>query len=298
MYGALLGNLAVAATKFVGASVTGSAAMLSEAIHSTVDSGDQILLLIGESRSKRPADTEHPFGHGKELYFWTLMVAVLIFGLGGGISAYEGLLHVRHPEPIENPEWNYIVLGCALVFETASLLVGVRSFRKEKGPGQFWTKMLRSKDPTIFTVVAEDCAALAGLVIAFAGIYLSQVLDMPVLDGAASILIGLLLAAVASFLIYQSRGLLVGQGVDRETATEIRRIASGVDLVDSVSNPLTMYFGPDNVFLALDVNFSPTAQASAVADAIDRMEHRIRQRFPEIKRIYIEAEGVTTKSRK
>ncbi|HEX5430715.1 MAG TPA: cation diffusion facilitator family transporter [Bryobacteraceae bacterium] len=297
VYGALLGNLGVAVTKFWGASITGSSAMLSEAIHSIVDTTDQVLLLVGRHRSRRPADAEHPFGHGKELYFWALMVAVLIFGLGGGVSAYEGWLHIRHPEMLQNPMWNYVVLGCAFVFEGASFAIGLRSFHKERGSGQFWKKVLGSKDPTIFTVLAEDSSAIAGLVIAFLGIYFSHRFNMPVLDGLASVLIGVLLAGVASFLIYQSRGLLVGEGMDKEMADEIRRMASSLDLVDSVSNPVTMYFGPENVFLALDVNFRAAARASEVAKAIDQMEERIQKRFPEIKRIYIEAQGVSAKVR-
>lgn len=291
VYGALAGNLAIAVTKFIGAAVTGSSAMLSEGIHSTVDTADQILLLVGMRRSERPADEEHPFGHGKELYFWSLIVAVMIFGVGGGISAYEGILHILHPNPLEDPTWAYVVLGVAFVFEGASFTVALRAFSKERGSPRFWKKLLDSKDPTTFTVLAEDSAALAGIVVAFLGILLSHRLGLPVLDGVASIVIGLILAAVAVFLIYQCRGLLVGEGVSRDTAREIRDIASGVDHVRHVSHPLTMYFGPDYVLLTLDVRFAPDTPAGELARAVDRMKDLIQQRFPRIKRISIEVDA-------
>lgn len=291
VYGALAGNLAIAVTKFIGATVTGSSAMLSEGIHSTVDTADQILLLVGMKRSERPADEEHPFGHGKELYFWSLIVAVMIFGVGGGISAYEGILHILHPNPMEDPLWNYVVLGIAFVFEGTSFTIALRSFSRERGSPRFWKKLIDSKDPTTFTVLAEDSAALAGIVVAFLGILLSHQLALPVLDGVASVVIGAILAAVAGFLIYQCRGLLVGEGEDPETAREIREIASGVDHVQHVSRPMTMYFGPDNVLLTLDVRFAPDTPAGELARAVDRMKDRIQQRFPRIKRISIEVDA-------
>jgi cation diffusion facilitator family transporter len=185
-------------TKFGGAAITGSSAMLSEGIHSTVDTGNQLLLLVGMKQSKRPPDAEHPFGHGKELYFWSLIVAVLIFGVGGGISAYEGILHMLDPAPLEDAKWNYVVLGFAFIFEAISLGIALRSFRKQRGGDPFWRALRRSKDPTVYTVVAEDAAALAGIVAAFGGVYASHALNMPVLDGLASLVIGLLLAGVAT----------------------------------------------------------------------------------------------------
>lgn len=292
VYGALAGNLAVTATKFMAAAVTGSSAMLSEGIHSAVDTGDQVLLLVGLRRSARPPDAEHPFGHGKELYFWSLLVAVLIFGVGGGISVYEGILHVLSPAPLEDPLWNYVVLGSAFVFESVSLAIALRSFFRQNGSARFWQTISRSKDPTTYTVIAEDSAALAGLLVAFGGVYLSHRLRRPVLDGVASIVIGLILAGVATLLVRQCRGLLVGTGVDRETAQQIREIAGQVERVRSASGPLSMYFGPDNVLLTLDVQFDPHASAADVALAIERIESEIRQRFPFIKRIYVEARSV------
>ena len=212
IYGALAANVAIAITKFGVAGISGSSAMLSEAIHSTVDTLNGVLLL-GLRLSERPATEEHPFGHGKELYFWSLIVAVLIFGLGGGISFYEGVVHIRHPAPIADPRWNYLVLAIAFCFEGASLLVALRQFRRENRSGPFWRSLHLSKDPSTYTVLAEDSAALAGLVIAAAGVYFSHRFNAPVIDGAASIVIGLLLAAVAVLLVREARGLLIGEGV-------------------------------------------------------------------------------------
>jgi cation diffusion facilitator family transporter len=193
IYGAIGANAAIAVTKFVVAGITGSSAMLSEGIHSAVDTGNGILLLVGTRLSERPASAEHPFGHGKELYFWSLIVAVLIFGLGGGVSFYEGVLHWRNPAPMEDAKWNYIVLGYAALFEGTSLVIAVRQFLRQSAGRPFWRALHRSKDPTTFTVMAEDSAALAGLAIAAAGVYASHAWHMPRLDGVASMLIGVLL---------------------------------------------------------------------------------------------------------
>jgi cation diffusion facilitator family transporter len=289
VYGALAGNALIAITKFGGAALTGSSAMLSEGVHSTVDTGNEALLLLGMKRAKRPADTEHPFGHGKELYFWSLIVAVLIFGVGGGISAYEGILHMLKPAPLEEAKWNYIVLGCAFVFESISLGIALHSFSKQKGDGPFWQELRKSKDPSVFTVIAEDAAALAGILVAFGGVYASHMLNMPVLDGLASLIIGVLLAGVATVLMYETRGLLIGESVDKQMAEEIRRLAVDGDVVRSAANPMTMYFGPEEVLLNLEVEFTAAASMDDISAGIDEMENRIRERFPIIKRIFIEA---------
>ncbi|MCE9660756.1 MAG: cation diffusion facilitator family transporter [Burkholderiales bacterium] len=292
VYAAIAGNVAIAIAKFAGAAATGSAAMLSEGIHSAVDTGNGALLLLGLRLSRRPADERHPFGHGKELYFWSLIVAVLVFGLGGGISAYEGLLHLLHPVVIENAGWNYAILGCAAVFEGASLAVALRQFWRDKGERAFWEAMRRSKDPAVFTVVAEDSAALAGIGLAALGIAMSQWLDMPRLDGAASVLIGLLLAAVATFLVWQCRRLLVGEAVDPEMADALLAIAAEETKVLRTAWPMTMHFGPDEVLLALDAQFHAGTPLQEIQAAVNRIEQRIRTRFPEVKRIYIEARQV------
>ncbi|NOV26736.1 cation diffusion facilitator family transporter [Cupriavidus necator] len=293
VYGAIAANVAIAITKFVVAGVTGSSAMLSEAIHSTVDTGNELLLLVGMARSRRPADAMHPFGYGKELYFWSLMVAVLLFSVGGGISAYEGVLHMLEPAPLTDPHWNYIVLGFAMVFESISLGIALRAFAREKGTQSFWQALRNSKDPTTVTVLAEDATALAGLVIAALGVYASHRLDMPVLDGAASLLIGLLLAGVATLLIVQSRSLLVGEGIDKAMALAMRRIVLDDPAVLSAGMPLTMHLGPAEVLVTLDVQFHPETVANGAAGAIDRIERHIRAQFPQVSRIFIEARLMT-----
>lgn len=293
VYGAIAANLLIAAMKFAGAAATGSSAMLSESIHSLVDTGDGLLLLVGMRLSQRKADERHPFGYGKELYFWSLIVAVLIFGVGGGISMYEGILHVLAPAPLQDPFWNYVILGLAALFEGASLAIAVRQFLRAKGDESFAAALRTSKDPTVYTVMAEDSAALLGLVAAGFGIYGSHQWMLPALDGVASIIIGLLLCGVATLLIMQSRKLLVGEAVDREMADEIRRIATDEAQVRQAAWPLTMHFGPLDVLLALDAEFEPEASAETIQAAVNRIERAIRERFPEIKRIYIEARRVS-----
>jgi cation diffusion facilitator family transporter len=221
VWGALLANFAIAGTKFAVAAFTSSSAMWSEGVHSTVDTGNQLLMLLGMRRSRRPSDVHHPFGHGKELYFWNLLVAVLILGVGGGISAYEGFLHIRDPMPMRGVGWNYVVLGCAFLFEGISFTIALRAFRDQHGLRNILANIIASKDPTTYTILAEDAAALTGLIVAALGVSLSQWFRMPVLDGIASVLIGVLLAAVATFLIRECRGLLVGEGVDGRTERAI-----------------------------------------------------------------------------
>ena len=293
VYGAIVANFAIALTKFVAASITGSSAMLSEGIHSTVDSGNGVLLLVGMKLSQRQATPEHPFGHGKELYFWSLMVAVLIFGLGGGISAYEGVLHMLHPPPLRDPTWNYIVLGAAALFETGSFVIALRQFLQANRGNPFWRSLKSSKDPTTYTVLAEDAAALGGLVVAAIGVYLSHHLDLPIIDGAASVVIGILLAGIAVLLIRESRGLLIGEGVTPETALAIRQIALRNPRVRAADIPLSMYLGPEEILVTLDVNFERDSSADEIVAAVADIEHDIRLRYPKINQIYIEARSIS-----
>ena len=289
VYGAIAANVAIATTKFIVAGVTGSSAMLSEAVHSTVDTGNGLLLLVGMHRSKRPASRALPFGHGKELYFWSLIVAVLIFGLGGGISMYEGVQHMRAPEPLTDPFWNYMVLGAAALFEGASFLVALRQFRSETKGRPFWRALHTSKDPSIYTVLAEDGAALLGLLLAAGGVYASHALDMPVLDGAASVAIGILLAGVAVLLMRESHGLLIGEGIQRETANAIMALAEAHASVARAQPPLSMYMGSNEVLLAMDVEFVAGTSADTVVNTVEAIESEIGKRYPRINRIYIEA---------
>lgn len=289
VYGAIAANVAIAATKFAVAAITGSSAMLSEGIHSAVDTGNGVLLLVGNRLSEREATPEHPFGHGKELYFWGLIVAVLVFGLGGGLSIFEGVQHIVNPQPIRDALWNYVVLAAAAVFEGASFAIALRAFWREKGSRPFWEALHTSKDPTTYTVLAEDSAALAGLVIAAIGIFISHRYGMPKADGAASVAIGVLLACVAVLLIREARGLLIGEGIRPDTAAAIRELIGGHALVRRVGRLLSMYIGPDEVLLTTDVEFDPRASAAGIAAAVSELESEIRTRYDKITRIYIEA---------
>ena len=288
VYGAIGANVAIAVTKFIAAGITGSSSMLSEGIHSLVDTGNGGLLLVGLARSQRPPTREHPYGHGKELYFWSLIVGVLIFGVGGGVSLYEGIQHVRTPPPLEDPMWNYIVLACAAVFESISFSMGWRQFSKERCGRPVVEALRQSKDPATFTIIAEDSAALLGLALAACGVYFSHRLDRPEIDGIASIAIGLLLAGVAVLLIRESRGLLVGEGVSPATAREIRELVLAEPGVRDIGPILSMYIGAHEVLVTTTVQVDPDLPSGEVAGTIQRIEDEVRERWPVIQRVYIE----------
>ena len=290
---AVAANVVIAAAKFTAAAVTGSSALLSEGVHSVVDSADGLLLFLGERLSRRPADTAHPFGHGRELYFWSLVVAMVIFGAGGGISVYEGILHVARPAALARPAWSYGVLAFAALFESISWAISWRYFRRTKPRGLGVVRTIRrSKDPTQFVVLLEDSAALAGIAVAAAGITLDRVLGTRVFDGIASIVVGLVLGAVAAVLVWETRGLLIGEGIDRESADAIRRLAADDPAVEASGAPLSMYLGPEEVLLNLDLRFRRGLPAEQVEEAVRRLETEIRRRFPRVKRIFLEAEAL------
>jgi len=291
IYAALIGNLVIAASKFTAAFITGSSAMLSEGIHSVVDTGNQALLLLGIRKSKKPADALHPFGYGKEIYFWGLMVAVLLFGLGGGMSFYEGIMHLKRPAKIEEPTWNYVVLGIAFVAEGVSWGIGLKQLFRRRRDQSFWKTLRGSKDPGIYTVVCEDSAALSGLLVAFFGVYLSHRLQNSDFDAAASIIIGLILAATGVFLAREGKGLLLGESVDIDVIKGIQEVAESDDAVVKVRRTLTMHLAPDQVLLNIDVEFKPNLTSSEIALTVDRLETGITKAYPVIKRIFIEAEA-------
>ena len=241
IYAALIANLVIAAIKFVAAYFSGSSAMVSEGIHSVVDSGNELLLLLGISRSKKPADENHPFGHGKELYFWSLIVSILLFGIGGGMSVYEGITHISHPEPISDPTMGYIVLGSAFIFEGISFVIGIRDFLKQTHANvSFWKKLQLSKDPGFFVVIYENGADLIGLLIAGIGIFLSHYYQNPLIDGIASILIGLVLSMIAVILIMKSRSLLIGTSARRYIVEGVYKIVSEDPDIKNLHPPMTM----------------------------------------------------------
>ncbi len=298
VYAALIGNIGIAVIKFVAAVATGSSAMLSEGIHSTVDSGNQLLLLLGIKRSKKPPDEDHPFGHGKELYFWTLIVAMLFFSIGGGFSLYEGILHMRHPEKIKDVRWNYAVLGVSVIFESISFIIATRHLLKKKRPVSFWKRLRRSKDPSLFVVVFEDGAALTGLFIAFCGVFLSHRLDNPFFDGLASVIIGLLLASIAVVMIIESRNLLMGESAPPEMIKKIYDMVVKDPDVVAIQKPLTMHMSPEEIILALNVEFNNNMPAHRLAATIKRLEGDIQRQFPEVKQIFIEARNVKEERQK
>ena len=289
---AIIGNLAIAVIKFVAGAITGSSAMISEGIHSVVDTGNGGLLFYGLNRGARPADEHHPFGHGMEVYFWSLIVAVSIFGIGGGMSIYEGITHIQHPAALESPTINYVVLALAAFFESISFSVAWRTFRGSRHGRSTIAAIHHGKDPSLFTVLFEDTAALLGLTVAFFGVFLSHRLDAPWMDGAASIIIGCILIVAALWLAYESRSLLVGESADPEMIAEIRRIVVEDPSVTGLGVVLTMHLGPDDVLLNIEVKFTPGLPAEQIHEAVHRIERRINEPYPEVTRIFIEVEAL------
>jgi cation diffusion facilitator family transporter len=291
IYAALAGNLLVALTKFVAAGFTGSSAMASEAVHSLIDTGNEVLLLHGLRRAARPPDEQHPLGYGRELYFWSFIVTILIFALGAGVSLYQGIRHVAAPEPMSHVFVNYIVLGLALVFELGSWSVAIKEFRAAKGRRGYYETVRQSKDPTIFMVLFEDTAAVIGLVIALVGIAASQVLGRAELDGAASIGIGLLLGVVAMFLARESKGLLIGEAAASEVVASIRGIALEQPGVERVMSLFTVHLGPDQIVAAIAADFKDSLSAGDVESAVAAIEERVRAARPEIALLLIKPQG-------
>ncbi len=288
---AMAGNGLIAVTKIIATVVTGSSAMLSEAVHSIVDTGNQALLLWGIKRSSKPADELHPFGYGMELYFWTFVVAILIFAIGAGVSLYEGFSKINNPQQVKYIYINYIVLGFAVIFEGGAWIVAFREFRKRKGKLGYLKAMQVSKDPTVFTVLFEDSAAMLGLFAAFIGLLLTQWLGNPVYDALASIVIGLILSFTAMLLAYESKGLLIGEAASREVVSSIRDIVKGKSEILSINEILTMHMGPEDVLLNISLDFHDNISSGEVEKAITQLEIQIKQKHPEVARIFIEAQN-------
>lgn len=298
VYGAIASNMIIAILKFVVAFITGSSAMISEGIHSTADTGNQLLLLLGLHQSQKPADDDHPFGHGQELYFWSLIVAIILFGIGGGMSFYEGITHLSHPTELQSPVWNYVVLSLAFITEAVAWSIAFRELMKHKRSGEnIWSSLRASKDPSIFIVIGEDSAALSGLLVAFLGVFLGHRLNSHYPDAIASIIIGIILSGVAIFLAYESKSLLIGETADPVTTKGIQRLVSDHPAIEIVQYPLTMQLSPDQILLNLTVSFQNGLETSEVVEVIDELENQIRKKYPNIKHIFIEAEGLKKKSK-
>ena len=286
---AVVGNLLVAVSKFVAAAFTGSSAMIAEGIHSLVDTGNGLLVLFGLRRADRPADAGHPFGHGKELYFWTLIVAISIFGIGGGMSIFEGITHIMSPSPMENPLLNYLVLAIALIIEGSSFFIAMRALNAARGSRPAIEFIRATKDPSLFTIVFEDSAAMLGLLVAFLGVALGQLTGSPYFDGAASVIIGLILAGVAWLLARETKGLLVGEGVEAADLAAMRSLVLSDPAIEGVGDILTMYVGPKELLVNLDVAFGEGVDAAGMHASIARVEAALKAAYPEVGNVYIEA---------
>lgn len=292
VYSALIANLAIAVTKFIAAGITGSSAMISEGIHSLVDTSNEILLLKGINTSKKPADEKRPFGYGKELYFWAFIVSILIFGLGGGISFYEGITHLQHPSPISDPFWNYIVLAIAFTFDGISFITALKEFNRQRGTVPFWTAVKRSKDPSTFVVLFEDAADLLGLIVAFLGVYLGHLYNNELFDGVASILIGVILTAISLLLARESRSLLMGESIEPTTLDKVVKLTESDPAVAAVAGrPMSMYMAPEEIILLLKTIFHPQLTTEEIIASIDRIRSSIQKEYPKITQIFIEPEN-------
>lgn len=293
IYAALAGNLLVSITKFGAAAWTGSSAMLSEGVHSLVDTVNQALMLYGIHRASAPPDAQHPLGHGRELYFWSFVVALLIFALGAGVSIYEGVVHILHPEPIENFRVSYVVLGLSFVFEGTTWWIAVRAFSKQRGTLGFIEAATRSRDPTSYLVLFEDSAALAGIAIAVAGTLAVQLTGIEAFDGVASVGIGLLLAATSLFLARESKGLLIGEPAREPARRSILEIADGSPGVSKVGRLITVHLAPHQIVAALDIDFTNDLRASEIEAIAGTIERRIREVNPDVTMVFISPKSVT-----
>jgi cation diffusion facilitator family transporter len=297
IYGAIAANSAIAVSKFVAAFFTGSSAMLSEGIHSLVDTGNGVLLLVGIRLSKKPPDQAHPFGYGNEIFFWSFIVAILIFALGGGIAIYEGVQHLLHPRQLANVQWNYLVLIMAMIFEGAALRVALREFKTTRRNRPFFQALRESKESTTIAVVVEDSAALIGLLIALLSVLLGQLTGWVYFDGIGSVLIGLLLVGVSFFFAVECKALLVGEGLGAANVEKIQMILEKEPRITRHHRPLSLYFGPNEVLVNLDVHFVDGLSSDEIEETVDRVEKRIKDAVPKVNRIYIEAETIQSRKK-
>jgi len=291
IYAALFGNGAIAISKFVASAITGSSAMFSEGIHSVVDTGNQALLLFGLRQAKKPADKNYPFGHGKEIYFWSFIVAILIFAVGSGLSIFKGIAHIKHPEVITSPHINYIVLGLAILIEAFVFYIALKEFNKSRGKRSYMQAIKQGKDPGLFVVLLEDLAAMLGLIIAMLGVAISQFTGNYVYDGIASVGIGIVLAAIAALLAYETKGLLIGEAAEPEIINGVTKIANKYSGVEQVNEVLTMHMGPEYILVNLSVEFNDNIRAEKMEDVIASIDKEIKQNYKNIKRVFIEAES-------
>lgn len=293
IYAALAGNMLISVIKFAAASFTQSSAMLSEAIHSLVDTGNQFLLLYGLSKSKKVADDKHPFGYGMELYFWSFIVAISVFGLGATVSLYEGVAKILHPHEMSNAYINYIVLGASFVFEGVVWYIALKQFNKERGKASVWSSIKNSKDPTTFVVLFEDSAALLGLLVALIGVYMADQLGLLIFDGIASVVIGLILAGTALILARETKGLLIGEAASDELTEKVRELVAEDKKIIGINELRSMHMGPNDILLALSIDFDNEINAGEVERSIAELERNIKTHNNDVKRIFIEVQSYT-----
>jgi cation diffusion facilitator family transporter len=287
--GAVVANFAIALVKLLAAIAGGSSAMLSEAAHSGIDGVNDLLLLLGIHRSKRPADGQHPFGYGKELYFWSLLVSCSVLAVGGGVTVVEGVRHLVRPEPVTHAAWAYGALGCGALFDAGSLWFSVRQFRKQNRGKALRRAVRETKDPGSLMVVAEDTAALTGEALAAAGVFASTH-GLRRGDGIGSVSIGLLLGCVAVFLITQMRDLIVGEGVEDEISGAIKNLAVGPGRFRAVRSAQTMHFGPETVLVTITAEFDPERRAADLIEAVHGIQGAIRERYPAVRYVFVDPE--------
>jgi len=291
IFAALIGNGCIAVTKFIAAGITGSSAMLAEGIHSVVDTGNQGLLLFGLRQSKKPASALYPFGHGKEIYFWSFVVAIMIFAVGAGISIYEGVHAIIAPHALGSPLINYIVLGMAMIFEAFAWYFAFREFNHARGNLGYFEAVRRGKDPTLFVVLFEDSAAMLGLIVAFMGILIGQLTGNPYFDGGATIIIGLILGGTAAWLAYETKGLLIGESANLDVVHGIRELAGKAPGIRQVNEVLTMHMGPEFILVNLSADFADKTPAADVEASTAKLNKEIKAAYPDVKRVFIEARG-------
>lgn len=283
---ALAANVGIAMAKFAAAAITGSSAMLTEGVHSLVDSTNQLLLMYGAKRASKPADAKHPGGYGRELYFWSFVVALLVFALGAGISIYEGIVHFRNPEPAVSPTVAYVVLFVAAILEGSSTFFALKEFNSSRGSKNWWTALRDTKDATTVVVLLEDSAAMAGILIAALGLSISQLTGDPRFDGIASIVIGIILALVAMFLAREAKDLLIGEGADPALVQGLREAATR-EGVTGVGEIVTIHNAPREIVAAMNVDFDNRLSAGDVERIIDEIERTVQANFRSVKRIYV-----------
>lgn len=285
---ALTANGAIAVTKLAAAAASGSTALLAEGIHSVADTGNQLLLLLGLRRSREPPDEDHPFGHGMERFFWTFVVALTLFSVGGIVSVYRGVQGVLHPEKTPGLWLGVVVLLVSAVFESAALRVALRSFNRDRGRRSFWAGLRRAKDPETLTVIFEDTAALSGIAVAIAGLVLAHLFDDARFDAGAAVVIGVLLCAVAFALARESRSLLIGESATREIRTELRDAIDSIGEVEQIRDLLTLHVGPEEILVATEIAFRDGLDTDGVEGAIRAVEHAIRDAVPQVGKIFVE----------